>query len=579
MRGDLWQVLVRLRQTINKEIRRVSFLELGNQILAAARVAADGIDAQRCIGGDQVRGDKRRQQRDRACRVAARVADTPGCGDSRPAGGVQFGEAENPFRVRAMRSRRVDDADRQALRQFHCLAGSGVGQAEDRDIRRRKGIAPRRRILAPRGVDAQQVDVAAPRQALADLQAGRSRLAVDEHLGHAHAPRRACLFVPVLTSSAGKAQRSGAGQMRSDILVIGGGMAGISAAARLAGQARVTVLEAEERPGYHSTGRSAAIFILNYGGPVLRALNSASQPFLAAPDEIEETSLLTPRGELLIAAPDELAAFDAYTKEAAGLTSITAREALSLVPILREERIAAAAHEEDAQDIDVDRMLQGFLRLLRRHGGNLVGNARVNAISRQSGVWIVETPGGSFAAPILVNAAGGWADAVAGLAGAEPKGLRPLRRSAAVIPAPDGHDVASWPMFGSAGETWYAKPDAGKLMVSPADQTPVEPHDVWPDDMTLAEGIARYEEAVTVPVTRLEHSWAGMRTFAPDGVPVVGFDARVEGFFWLAGQGGYGIQTAPALSMLAADLILGRNPSQAASLVDAIAPGRPALGA
>lgn len=355
-------------------------------------------------------------------------------------------------------------------------------------------------------------------------------------------------------------------------------MAGISVAARIAGDASVIVLESEERPGYHSTGRSAAIFILNYGKPALRTLNALAQPFLVAPDEIGEASLLSPRGELLIAAPDELEAFAAYLEGSSGLHRITAAEAVGLVPILRPERIADAAYEGEAQDIDVDRMLQGFARLLRRRGGKVVTKAPVNALSRQGGVWRVETPHGVFEAPVLINAAGGWADAVGALAGAAPLGLRPLRRSAALIPAPQGHDVTGWPMIASAGESWYAKPDAGKLMISPADEDPVDPRDVWPDDMVLAEGLARWEEAVTVPVTRVERSWAGMRTFAPDRVPVVGFDPSVEGLFWLAGQGGYGIQTAPALSQLAADLVLGRTPDLAPWLIDAVSPGREGLG-
>lgn len=367
--------------------------------------------------------------------------------------------------------------------------------------------------------------------------------------------------------------------MRSDILVIGGGMAGVSAAARVAGDASVTVLESEERPGYHSTGRSAAIFILNYGKPALRALNALAQPFLVAPDEIGERSLLSPRGQLLIATADELEAFAAYLEGSSGLNRISVADAVAMVPILRPERIAEAAYEDEAQDIDVDRMLQGFARLLRRRGGKVVTKAPVNGLSRRDGIWCVETPQGTFEAPVLVNAAGGWADTVGALAGAAPRGLRPLRRSAALIPAPPGHDVTRWPMIASAGETWYAKPDAGKLMISPADEDPVDPHDVWPDDMVLAEGLARYEEAVTVPVTRVERSWAGMRTFAPDRVPVVGFDSAVEGFFWLAGQGGYGIQTAPALSQLAADLILGRSPDLAPWLIEAVSPGREGLGA
>lgn len=364
---------------------------------------------------------------------------------------------------------------------------------------------------------------------------------------------------------------------RSDILVIGGGIAGISAAARLAPDASVTVLEAEPMIGHHSSGRSAAIFIRNYGNATLRALNAASAPFLAEPEGVSDTSLLSPRGELLLATEDDLSKLNDYLDGSDGLERVSAAEALELVPILRQDAIAAAAIEWDAQDIDVDRMLQGFARKLRSHGGRIVTDAPVKLIARRDGVWRVVTAAEEFAAPVLINAAGGWADAVAKLAGVRPLGLTALRRSAVLIPAPGGHDINPWPLFANAGDQWYAKPEAGKLMVSPADEDPVEPHDVWADDMVIAEGLHRFEQAVTIPVTRVEHSWAGMRTFAPDRSPVVGFAPECEGFFWLAGQGGYGMQTAPALSQLAADLCLGRISPLDQSVVEALSPGRATL--
>jgi D-arginine dehydrogenase len=363
----------------------------------------------------------------------------------------------------------------------------------------------------------------------------------------------------------------------TDILVIGGGMAGIGAAARVAPDARVIVLEAEAHPGHHSTGRSAAIFIGNYGNTAIRAANAASRPELSAPpDDLGEFSLLTPRGELLIATAEEVERFEQHMAGASETEEIAPDEAVRLFPILRREAIVRACYDSTAEDIDVDRLLQGYLRILRRHGGTLATGARVEALSRAEGVWRATTAAGDFEAPVVVNAAGAWADTVADLAGLAPLGLRPLRRSAAILPAPDGRDVSTWPAVCSMSETWYAKPEAGKLMVSPADEDPVDPHDAWPDDMVLAEGLDRYERAVTVPVTRVERTWAGLRTFAPDRTPVVGFDPAAEGFFWLAGQGGYGIQTAPALSRLAAALLRGDSGATIlpAEVVTALAPDR-----
>lgn len=361
----------------------------------------------------------------------------------------------------------------------------------------------------------------------------------------------------------------------TDIVVIGGGIAGISAAAECArAGASVTVLETERQIGYHATGRSAAIFIRNYGNATLRALNAVAEPVFEDPGEISDTPILSPRGELMVASEAELPVLDAYLDGAVGVERLTGLEAAEIVPILRPERIAGALIERDARGIDVERLLQGYARLLRARGGRIVTGSGVTAIHREAGEWQVETMQGRYAAPILVNAAGAWADEVASLAGLPRIGLQPCRRSAAIIPAPDGQDIDDWPIFGSIAETWYAKPEAGKLMVSPADEDPVDPHDAWPDDMVLAEGLDRFEQAVTYEVRRVEHSWAGLRTFAPDRTPVAGFDPRGEGFFWLAGQGGYGVQTAPALSRVAATLITGGTLPIDAATRTALAPDR-----
>ncbi len=360
----------------------------------------------------------------------------------------------------------------------------------------------------------------------------------------------------------------------ADILVIGGGIAGVGAAAMLSPDARVIVLESEDAIGRHSTGRSAAIYIRNYGNATLRALNAASEPVLSDPSVLEETSVLTPRGEMLIAAEEELGDLDAYLEGADGIERLSAGEAVALFPILREELIAAAAYEPKAMDIDVDRLFQAFARRLRHKGGQIILKSPASAIARKDGVWQVETPTGRYDAPILINAAGAWADQIAALAGVAPIGLIPMRRSAALLPAPEGHDITHWPLVASASESWYAKPEAGLIMVSPADEDPVDPHDAYVDDMVLAEGLYRFEQAVTMPVTRVERSWAGLRSFVPDRTPVVGFDPAAEGFFWLAGQGGYGIQTSPALSQLTADLCLTRPSALRMETVAALSPAR-----
>ncbi len=361
---------------------------------------------------------------------------------------------------------------------------------------------------------------------------------------------------------------------RADVIVIGGGIAGISAAAELAETASVLVLESEPQLGYHSTGRSAAIFIRNYGNATLRQLNAASAPLLEEPEGVSDHSLLSPRGELIVASEEELPDLEAYAQGSSGLERLSAEQAVDLVPILRSDRIAGAVIEWDAQDIDVDRMLSGYARLLRERGGRIETGVAVDGLERRDGVWRVTTGSKRHEAPVVINAAGAWAGAVGAMAGGIRTGLQPLRRSAAILPAPTGYDLRHWPLFASAAETWYAKPEAGKLMVSPADEDPVDPHDAWADDMVLAEGLYRFEQAVNVPVTRVEHSWAGLRTFAPDRTPVVGPDPQAEGFFWLAGQGGYGVQTAPALARLTAALVSGRNAALSRSCVDALFPGR-----
>lgn len=356
--------------------------------------------------------------------------------------------------------------------------------------------------------------------------------------------------------------------MDADFLIIGGGIAGISAAARLSELGSVLLLEAEAAFAHHASGRSAALYEPHYGAPAVVGLSMASEPhFRALPD------VLSPRGLMLVAKAEAREAFEHDLKKMA-FEPISVAEARAIVPILNPDVVALAGHATHAEDIDTDLLLQGFLREARGRGAKALTGARVNGIAKIAGGWQVTSAAGIFTGRLLVNAAGAWVDEVAKMAGITPLGFTPNRRSMARIPAPGGHDVSKWPMMFGPGEDWYAKPDAGALIVSPAEEHPMEPHDAWADDMVLAEGLARYEEMVTEPVTRLISNWAGLRTFAPDRVLVIGRDQRDPSFFWLAGQGGYGFQTSPAASRLTADLIAGRVPEIGGDLVAQLSPAR-----
>ena len=356
--------------------------------------------------------------------------------------------------------------------------------------------------------------------------------------------------------------------MDADFLIIGGGIAGISAAARLSAHGKVVLLEAEDQLAHHASGRSAALYEPHYGAPPVVELSLASGDYFRSQKDV-----LSPRGILTLAKADEMdqLALDAEDMVA---TRISVDEACALVPILNPAVVAGAALAHHAWDIDTDLLIQGFARIARGNGAEIVTKARVTAIAKVAGGWRVTSTAGEFSGGTLVNATGAWVDAVAAMAGVRPMGFQPMRRSMARIPAPGGHDVSRWPMMFGAGETWYAKPDAGALIVSPAEEHLMEPHDAFADDMVLAEGLARYEEMVTEPVTRLLSNWAGLRTFAPDRVLVIGRDVREPDFVWLAGQGGYGFQSAPAASQLACDLIMGRETELAADLVAALSPAR-----
>ncbi len=356
----------------------------------------------------------------------------------------------------------------------------------------------------------------------------------------------------------------------SDFLVIGGGIAGISAAARLSHLGRVTLLEAETGLGYHTSGRSAAMYEESYGKPSTIALNKASKDYL----QTANGGVLSPRGLLLLARAEEAASF-ADDLAAMALDQISVAEAQAMLPILDTDAVTQAAYQAEAWDIDTDLLIQNFAREVRGNGGEVLTGQRVTGIARSRDGWTVSTATDSYPASCtLVNAAGSWVDEIAKMAGVAPLGFTPYRRSMARIPAPGGLDVAAWPLTFGTGETWYCKPDAGKLIVSPAEEDPSHPHNAWPEDIVLAEGLARYEAYVTEPVTRLESSWAGLRTFAPDRSLVLGPDAADPSFIWVAGQGGYGFQTSPAASQLVADLVAGRPPDLPPDLVAGLSPGR-----
>ena len=353
-----------------------------------------------------------------------------------------------------------------------------------------------------------------------------------------------------------------------DFLIIGGGIAGLSAGARLSELGRVTLLEAEDALGYHASGRSAAMYEPTYGAPPVVALNEASGDFFFGTE-----ALLTPRGLLMVGMAGEEASF-AESAAAMRMRRLDFSEARALVPVLNPDRITMAGYHEEAWDIDTDRLLQLFARRIRSAGGKVLTGRRVTGIARIATGWQVSAGGQVFSARHLVNAAGAWADRLAAMAGVAPVGIQPYRRSMARVAAPEGAGVRHWPMLFGPGETWYAKPDAGALLISPADETPVEPQDAWADDMTLAEGIALYQERVTAPVTRMIANWAGLRSFAPDRNLVIGPDPAEPSFLWMAGQGGYGFQTAPAASRLLADLAGGTAPALAAPTRAALSPAR-----
>jgi D-arginine dehydrogenase len=350
-----------------------------------------------------------------------------------------------------------------------------------------------------------------------------------------------------------------------DVVVIGSGIAGASAAAQLSARVRVAVVERETAHGFHTTGRSAALYSPLYGPAPFRVLTVASRDFLLTPPAgFTEHPILTPRGVFNIATSAQIPIIEALARDADALgirnRILDNAEARARCPALRADHVAAALSEPDAMDIDVEALHQGYLRLARRNGADIRLDAEVIGLDQSGGFWSARLKTGeALRAPVVVNASGAWADLTAQMAGAKPLGLTPLKRTAFIIEAPPGADIAPWPSIIDAEENFYFKPEAGRLLVSPADETPSVPHDAWPEDLTIAECVERLQEAADIPVNRILRSWAGLRTFAPDRAPVIGFDPDHSGFFWLAGQGGYGVQSSAAAARAAAALVLGED--------------------
>jgi D-arginine dehydrogenase len=358
----------------------------------------------------------------------------------------------------------------------------------------------------------------------------------------------------------------------TDVIVIGAGMAGASVAYFMAPHARVLVLEREAYAGMHSTGRSAALFSETYGSPQVRALTRAARPFLANPPPgFAEQPILTPRGATIIGtaaqADDVQALYEAIVPFSPDIALHDAARVQAAVPVLRPAFAQIGLHEPDAADIDVNELHLGFLRGLRARGGKLQCDVNIQDISHDATGWQVRAGEQVFRAPLLLNAAGAWVDLVAAMADVAPIGIAPKRRSAFVFDPPSDMPTSAWPFITAFDESFYFKPEAGLLLGSCANADPVKPHDVQPEDYDIALGIHRIEEATTLSIARPRRSWAGLRSFVADGDLVGGFAPDHPDFFWVAAQGGYGIQTSAAMGEACANLALGRP--LPAALVDA----------
>lgn len=351
--------------------------------------------------------------------------------------------------------------------------------------------------------------------------------------------------------------------IRPRIVVIGGGIAGVSVAYYLAKEAEVTLLEGESALAYHATGRSAALMFENYGAPSIRPLSKASRTFLENPPPgLTDAPLLSERGVLTVAPTEKLSMLQTIyeTGRATGVRQewLDTDEAIAMCPALEPGHVAGAVWEPDAKDIDVAALHQAFVRGIRKRGGQILTRAPVTKVRHLDRSWILAAGDLELPTDIVVNAAGAWGDTVAEMAGVAPLGIQPRRRSVFMTPAPES--CQDWPLVFDIDDRWYFKPDGTQLLCSPADQTLVEPGDARPDEIAIALAIERINEATTLGIRTVRSTWAGLRTFAPDGGMAIGFDSHTPSFFWLVGQGGTGIQTSPGAGRLAASLILNGEP-------------------
>jgi D-arginine dehydrogenase len=344
----------------------------------------------------------------------------------------------------------------------------------------------------------------------------------------------------------------------ADVVIVGGGIAGISLAGRLAGRARVVLVEREEFLAAHTTGRSAAVFTETYGNAAVRALTSESRDFFENPPQgFADEPLLVPRPTVFVARSEQIDALNIWLEEnphTARSTSLA--YVYDRVPVLRRDIFAAAAEEPRSADIDVHGLFEGFRRMAVHGGVDIVARAELMSLAPSGAGWSLQTSQGSYSARVVVNAGGAWAGKIGVMAGLGDRGLMPLRRTAITFEAPVGIDVSSWPFVNDIGDEFYFKPEAGLVLASPVDETPSEACDAQPEEIDVATIAWRIEETTTMKIARIRRKWAGLRTFTPARTPIFEFDADAPGFFWLAGQGGYGIQTSPSISLHAGNKIL-----------------------